>query len=55
MFAPAAFDQNGREYLTHANDQVVIIVQIESGTAVENCEAIASVRGIGRFLAKVIT
>lgn len=48
MFAPAAFNQNGREYLTHANDQVVIIVQIESGTAVENCEAIASVRGIGR-------
>ncbi|GKZ30304.1 hypothetical protein AbraIFM66950_008640 [Aspergillus brasiliensis] len=46
MFAPAAFNQTGREYLTHANDNVVIIVQIESRTAVENCAAIASVPGI---------
>ena len=46
MFAPAAFNQSGREYLTHANDNVMIIVQIESRTAVENCAAIAAVPGI---------
>lgn len=46
MFAPAAFNQSGREYLTHANDNVVIIVQIESQMAVENCAAIAAVPGI---------
>ncbi|CAI7587746.1 unnamed protein product [Penicillium glandicola] len=51
MFAPAAFNQNGREYLTHANDNIIIIVQIESRTAIENCEAIAGVAGIGRFAA----
>ncbi|PWY62207.1 HpcH/HpaI aldolase/citrate lyase family protein [Aspergillus eucalypticola CBS 122712] len=46
MFAPAAFNQSGREYLTHANNNVVIIVQIESRMAVENCAAIAAVPGI---------
>lgn len=46
MFAPAAFNQSGREYLTHANDNVLIIVQIESRMAVENCAAIAAVPGI---------
>ncbi|CAH0055924.1 unnamed protein product [Clonostachys solani] len=46
MFAPAAFNQNGREYLLTANENVMICVQIESRTAVENVEAIASVEGI---------
>ncbi|KAJ5642851.1 HpcH/HpaI aldolase/citrate lyase family protein [Penicillium longicatenatum] len=46
MFAPAAFNQNGRDYLAHANTNVTIIVQIESKLGVENCEAIASVDGI---------
>jgi 4-hydroxy-2-oxoheptanedioate aldolase len=48
MFAPAAFNQNGREYLLTANENVMICVQIESRTAVENVEAIASVQGIGK-------
>jgi 4-hydroxy-2-oxoheptanedioate aldolase len=47
MFAPAAFNQNGRDYLLSANTNVMICVQIESRTAVENVEAIASVEGIG--------
>ncbi|KEY64027.1 hypothetical protein S7711_07391 [Stachybotrys chartarum IBT 7711] len=46
MFAPAAFNQNGRDYLLSANTNVMICVQIESRTAVENVEAIASVEGI---------
>ncbi|PYH63716.1 HpcH/HpaI aldolase family protein [Aspergillus vadensis CBS 113365] len=46
MFAPAAFNQSSREYLTHAHDNVLIIVQIESRMAVENCAAIAAVPGI---------
>lgn len=48
MFAPAAFELNGREYLTQANELTVVIVQIESRIAVENCEEIASVPGIGK-------
>ncbi|KAJ5652996.1 HpcH/HpaI aldolase/citrate lyase family protein [Penicillium longicatenatum] len=46
MFAPAAFNQNGRDYLVHANENVKIIVQIESGLGVQNCEAIAAVDGV---------
>jgi 4-hydroxy-2-oxoheptanedioate aldolase len=46
MFAPAAFNQNGREYLAGANDNVIIIVQIESRAAVESVEAIARVDGV---------
>jgi len=49
MFAPANFNQNGQEYLKHANDNIVVIVQIESRAAVECCEEIAAVDGIGKF------
>lgn len=47
MFGPSAFNQNGRDYLLSANDNVMICVQIETRTAVENVEEIASVEGIG--------
>jgi len=47
MFAPAYFQQNGHDYLRHANDNIVVIVQIESRKAVENCEEIAKTPGIG--------
>jgi 4-hydroxy-2-oxoheptanedioate aldolase len=47
MFAPATFNQTGREYLLSANDNVMICVQIESRKAVENVEEIAGVEGIG--------
>ncbi|KAK1486890.1 hypothetical protein CABS01_13023 [Colletotrichum abscissum] len=46
MFAPAAFNQTGREYLLTANDNVMICVQIESRKAVETVEEIAAVDGI---------
>lgn len=46
MYAPAAFNQNGREYLLSANDNVMVCVQIESRKAVENVEEIAAVDGI---------
>ncbi|KAK1657543.1 2-dehydro-3-deoxyglucarate aldolase [Colletotrichum godetiae] len=46
MFAPAAFNQTGREYLLTANENVMVCVQIESRKAVENVEEIASVDGI---------
>lgn len=46
MYAPTAFNQNGREYLLTANDNVMICVQIESRRAVENVEEIAAVDGI---------
>lgn len=47
MFAPANFSQNGGDYLRTANDNIIVIVQIESRSAVENCEKIAAVDGIG--------
>lgn len=47
MFAPAAFNQNGRQYLARANESVMVIVQIETRQAVENCEEIARVDGVG--------
>ncbi|KAF4453501.1 aldolase citrate lyase family [Fusarium albosuccineum] len=43
MFAPAAFNQNGREYLLNANQNLMICVQIETRKAVENVEEIANV------------
>ncbi|KAG7048219.1 HpcH/HpaI aldolase/citrate lyase family protein [Colletotrichum scovillei] len=46
MFAPAAFNQTGREYLLTANDNVMVCVQIENRKAVENVEEIAAVDGI---------
>ncbi|KAL2811092.1 Phosphoenolpyruvate/pyruvate domain-containing protein [Aspergillus granulosus] len=46
MFAHSAFNMSSREYLTTANERVVVIVQIESRTAVENCEEIAAVDGV---------
>ncbi|KAI8941623.1 hypothetical protein NX059_002836 [Plenodomus lindquistii] len=46
MFASSAFNQGGKEYLLNANDTVMVCVQIESRTAVENAEEIAAVDGI---------
>lgn len=46
MFAHAAFNQSGRAYYLGANDSVMVCVQIESRTAVENVEKIAAVDGI---------
>ncbi|KAF7548890.1 hypothetical protein G7Z17_g6763 [Cylindrodendrum hubeiense] len=46
MFAPAAFNQTGRDYVLRANDNVMVCVQIESRKAVENVEEIAKVEGI---------
>ncbi|KAI1324659.1 Pyruvate/Phosphoenolpyruvate kinase-like domain-containing protein [Xylariaceae sp. FL0255] len=46
MFAQAAFNQTSREYLLGANENVTIIVQIESRAAIEQVEAIAAVNGI---------
>lgn len=46
MFAPANFGLTGREYLARANENITIIVQIETKTAANNVEAIANVEGI---------
>ena len=47
MFAPAAFNLTGRDYLLNANDKVMVFVQIESRRGVENVEEIAKVDGLG--------
>ncbi|KAI1023742.1 hypothetical protein LB504_005236 [Fusarium proliferatum] len=46
MFAPAAFNLTGRDYLLNANSNVMVFVQIESSKGVENVEEIAKVDGI---------
>ncbi|RSL81141.1 hypothetical protein CEP51_006055 [Fusarium floridanum] len=46
MFAPAAFNLTGRDYLLNANDKVMVFVQIESRKGVENVQEIAKVDGI---------
>ncbi|KAH6685484.1 Pyruvate/Phosphoenolpyruvate kinase-like domain-containing protein [Plectosphaerella plurivora] len=46
IYAPAAFNQNGREYLLSANDNVIIYVQIESRKAVKNVKEITTIDGI---------
>lgn len=50
MFAPALFGQNGVEYLKRANENIMVIVQIESRSAVACCEEIAATDGIGECL-----
>ena len=47
MFAPSNFKQSGQEYLKHANDNTLVIVQIETRKAVENCVEIANTPGVG--------
>lgn len=49
MFAGDNFNQNGREYLETANDNVLVIIQIESRLGLENVEEIASTDGIGIY------
>ena len=49
MFGPALFNQNAVEYLKTANENITVIVQIESRSGLENCEDIAKVPGIGLF------
>jgi len=39
-------DRNGRQYAKRANKEQLLIVQIESPTGLENCEAIAAVKGV---------
>ncbi|KKY25282.1 putative aldolase citrate lyase family protein [Phaeomoniella chlamydospora] len=46
MFGPALFNQNAVEYLKTANENITVIVQIESRSGLENCEDIAKVPGI---------
>jgi len=47
MFAGDNFNQDGRRYLETANDNVLVIVQIESQQGLANVEEIASTDGIG--------
>ena len=47
MFAGDNFNQDGRRYLETANENVLVIIQIESRQGLENVEEIASTDGIG--------
>ena len=48
-YAGLAFGASMGEYLRIANQEIVVSIQIESKTAVENLEALMSVRGIDMF------
>ncbi|KAK4699339.1 4-hydroxy-2-oxoheptanedioate aldolase, partial [Phenoliferia sp. Uapishka_3] len=45
-FAPAVFGQNLGDYISTANQNTMVIVQIESVEGLNNCEEIAKVPGI---------
>ncbi len=45
-YAGLAFDISMREYLEHANEQILTIIQIESKTALDNLDAILCIPGI---------
>ena len=45
-FASSSFGTNASEYFKAANDQIVVIVQIETAQAVNNLKSIASVPGL---------
>lgn len=45
-YAGLSFDLSMREYLSNANEQILVAIQIESKTAMTNLEAIFSVPGI---------
>ncbi len=42
----AGYTRNGAEYLKRANEEIMVIVQIETSTAVRNIKEILSVKGI---------
>ncbi len=39
----------GKDYTAHANEEIAVIIQLESATALENADAILSVEGIDAF------
>jgi 4-hydroxy-2-oxoheptanedioate aldolase len=49
MFAPANFNQDSRQYLETANNNVLVIVQIETRKALDNVDEIAATDGIGKL------
>ncbi len=46
VFAPLSFGTNRPEYAAAANDEIMVMVQIESAEAVENCEEILATPGL---------
>lgn len=48
-FCVAAFGQTAVEYLDTANDNIIVIVQIETPLGLKNAYEIASVEGIGEW------
>ncbi len=48
VFAPPVFNQDDGAYLVSANENTMLIAQIETRLGVENCESIAAVDGVGR-------
>lgn len=49
-FAPSLWGQTGPEYVETANDNVMVIVQIETPLGLKNVNEIAAVQGIGAWL-----
>lgn len=47
VFAPPVFNQDDESYLRTANENTMLIAQVETRFGVENCEDIAGVDGVG--------
>jgi 4-hydroxy-2-oxoheptanedioate aldolase len=46
-FTPGIWDITASQYLESANENILVMIQVENKEAVENVEEIASVEGIG--------
>lgn len=53
-FAPANWGINASEYVTSANENILVMVQIETKEGVDNVKAIAETAGIGLIQMQVI-
>ena len=49
LFAPPVFNQDDDSHLKTANENTMLIAQIETRLGVENCETIAAVDGVGKI------
>ena len=55
VFAPPVFNQDDGAYLTNANQNTMLIAQIETRLGVENSKDIAAVDGVGMFYTCLIS
>lgn len=51
-FTQDSWGLSAKEYLTQANDAVIVLVQIETKESVENMEEILATEGLGKYYSR---